>query len=339
MDTGLPTMGHVIWRWLELYDLDAEQLFARQGLTQTDLQSHSARVPSDKWEAIVSGAMDRFDDECAGLNAARCWHPSDLGTLGYAWLASSTLRTAFQRMARYMKVVGERGSLSTQDTGRGFKSVLQQYRSDPVMRALIADFAMSLMIDMARVNFGSTLMPVVVTLQRQRPGCAENYGDFYGCEVQFSAPEDSFTLAKADIDQLLPSANKQLAGVHDQILMQQLAALDREDIVARCQAIILEDLTTGAISTERVARELHMSPRTLTRRLGAKGTQLQQIIDDTRRALAERYFADPDNSLSEVAFLLGFAQQSSLTRASNRWFGVPPKMYRATQLNQATSQA
>ena len=82
-----------------------------------------------------------------------------------------------------------------------------------------------------------------------------------------------------------------------------------------------------------------MSPRTLTRRLESKGTQLQQIIDDTRRALAERYFADPENSLSEVAFLLGFAQQSSLTRASNRWFGLPPKKYRAVQLNQSASSA
>jgi AraC-like DNA-binding protein len=339
MDTGLPTVGHVIWRWLEFYDLDAERLFARQDLSRADLQSHSARVPSEKWEAIASDAKDQFDDECAGLNAARCWHPSDLGTLGYAWLASSTLRTGFHRMARYMKVVGERGSLSTQDTSLGFQAVFQQNRPDPVMRELIADFALSLMVDMARVNFGSALVPVEVTLQRQRPDCWKKYPNFYGCEVKFSAPEDSFTLNSMDVDRPLPSANKQLAGVHDRILMQQLAALDREDIVARCQAIILENLTTGATSTQRIARELHMSPRTLTRRLESKGTQLQQIIDDTRRALAERYFADPENSLSEVAFLLGFAQQSSLTRASNRWFGLPPKKYRAVQLNQSASSA
>ena len=337
MDTGLPTMGHVIWRWLEHHELDAERLFSCQGLSRADLQSHSARVPSDKWEAIVSTAMDSFDDDCAGLSAASCWHPSDLGTLGYAWLASSTLRTAFQRMSRYMKVVGERGSLSIRDTDKGFQSVFQQKRSDPRMRELITDFAMSLMINMARANFGASLNAVEITLQRQRPGCAEEYLEFYGCEVQFSAPEDSFTLAKTDVDLPLPSANKQLAGVHDRILTQQLAALDREDIVARCQAIILENLTTGAISTSRIAQELHMSPRTLTRRLESKGTQLQQVIDDTRRALAERYFADPDNSLSEVAFLLGFAQQSSLTRASNRWFGVAPKKYRAIQLKQATA--
>lgn len=326
-------MGHVIWRWLESHGLNAEQLFAEQGLSQHDLQSHSQRVPSDKWEAIVAHAMGAIDDDCAGLAAAECWHPSDLGTLGYAWLASSTLRTAFQRMSRYMRVVGERGRLSTEDTPQGLRLSLLQRRADVSLQETIADFAMALMFAMAQMNFGASLTAKGVTLQRRRPDCAETYMKHFGCAVRFGEKEDSFTLALHDVDTPLPSANKQLAGVHDRILVQQLATLDREDIVARCQSIILENLTTGTLTTDRIANELHMSPRTLTRRLEAKGSQLQTLIDDTRRSLAERYFADPENSLSEVAFLLGFSQQSSLTRASNRWFGVPPKKYRASQTN------
>lgn len=333
-------MGHVIWRWLELHNLDAEQLFGRHGLTKQDLQSHSQRVPSDKWEAIATSAMEQLDDVCAGLSAGRCWHPSDLGTLGYAWLASSTLRTAFQRMARYMKVVGERGSLDIRDTGMQFRVSLLQRRSDARLCETIADFAMSLMFDMARENFGSSLNAVKLTLRRKKPDCAKHYIDFYGCsDVQFSAAEDSFSLSLADADMALPTANKQLAGVHDQILMQQLASLDKGDIVARCQSIILENLTNGSVSTDRIARELHMSPRTLTRRLESQGTQLQKLVDETRRCLAQRYFSDPENSLSEVAFLLGFAQQSSLTRASNRWFGMSPKMYRHSRLGQSDALA
>jgi len=329
-------MGHVIWRWLELHKLDAEQLFRRHGLSKQDLQSHSQRVPSDKWEAIASNAMEELDDICAGLSAGRCWHPSDLGALGYAWLASSTLRTAFQRMARYMKVVGERGSLDIRDTGTQFRVSLLQRRSDARLRETIADFAMSLMFDMARKNFGSSLNAVEITLQRNRPDCAKHYIDFFGCtDVQFSAAEDSFSISSTDIDIALPTANKQLAGIHDQILMQQLATLDKGDIIARCQSIILENLTNGSVSTDRIARELHMSPRTLTRRLESQGTQLQKLIDETRRGLAQRYFSDPENSLSDVAFLLGFAQQSSLTRASNRWFGMSPKMYRNSRLGQS----
>ena len=264
-------MGHAIWRWLEFHDIDAECLFSGQGLSRQDLQPHSARVPGRKWDAIVTSALEQLDNSCVGLSAARCWHPSDLGALGYAWLASSTLRTAFQRMARYMKVVGERGTLSLQDTANGFRASFHLARCEPTPREIIVDFAMSVMFDMARVNFGKSLLASEVTLQRERPGCAARYADFFGCEATFSAMQDSFTLTAADTDSPLPSANRQLAGVHDQILVQQLAALNRDDIVTRTRAIILDNLTTGNISTEKIARELHMSSRTLTRRLESRG--------------------------------------------------------------------
>ena len=332
-------MGHVLWRWIEMLGLDAERLFASQGLSKNDLQSHSQRVPVDKWEAVVSNALLSADNSCIGLMASKCWHPSDLGTLGYAWLASSSLRTAFQRMSRYMRIVGERGRAEVTDTPQGLRITFLQRRADDRLREIIADVAMSLMLDMARTNFGASLVATQLTLQRERPDCDADFVAYFGCAAQFGAAEDSFTLALEDADAPLPSANRQLAGVHDRILTQQLAVLDREDVVARCQSIILENLTSGALTTERIARELHMSPRTLTRRLEAKGTHLQKVLDDTRRSLAERYFADPQNSLSEVAFLLGFSQQSSLSRASRRWFGMPPKQYRTARLQHPASSA
>jgi len=337
MDTALPTVGHAIWRWLEFEGLNAERLFAAHGLSKEELQSQSKRIPSDTWDGIMTDASGGFANTCAGLSAAQCWHPSDLGAMGYAWLASSTLGTAFRRMERYFAVVGERTSVTLKDAGQGLQVSITQNRSDPMLRAFGADFSMSILLDMCRVNYHSPLYPAEVTLQRERPNCASEYTKFYQCEVYFESDEDSFTLAAADVDRLLPTSNRQLAGVHDQILTQQLAALHKDDIAARCKVIILENLTTGEISTEGVARELHMSSRTLTRRLEAQGTQLQKILDETRCELAERYFADPANSVSEVAFLLGFSQQSSLTRASKRWFGMPPLKYRSERATESPS--
>ena len=335
MDTGLPTVGHIIWRWLESQGLDARRIFADHGLSEDDLQPQSRRVPSDTWERIFAAAQERTSDPCAGLNAAKCWHPSDLGALGYAWLASSTLRTGLQRMARYFSVVGQRLDLATRNTAQGLKISLQQKRPDPMLRAVATDFSMSVILDMCRTNFRVPLNPVEVTLRRPPPDCAGKYEEMYHCPVNYSDAEDGFTLAIADADRPLPTSNRQLAGVHDEILTQQLAALHRVDIVARCKTIILQNLTSGEISAEMIARELHMSPRTLTRRMESQGAQLQKLVDETRRELAERYFADPANSVSEVAFLLGFSQQSSLSRASNRWFGMPPQKYRSKRVGRS----
>ncbi len=182
-----------------------------------------------------------------------------------------------------------------------------------------------MLLDMCRVNAGTSLRPVAVTLKRERPDCAEAYADFYVSEACFSAATDSFTLAVQDADRLLPTANRQLAGVHDQILTRELATLQQDDIAARCKAALLELLTTGEVSIDGVAKALHMSPRTLTRRLAAQGTQLQSLLDETRRDLAERYFADPGKSISDVAFLLGFSQQSLWHGPSNDGSGCRPE--------------
>jgi AraC-like DNA-binding protein len=328
METALSSTGQIIWRWLELLGLDAETFFADQGVNQRLMQEPGARVPTATWDAIRAEAIRRVGDPCAGLKASRCWHPSNIGALGFAWLASSTLRTALKRLERYGRIVGQAGRWELADHGKGLRATLVQTRWDPETRALATDMAMSIVFDMCRVNYGDALQALKVTLQRSEPECADSYRRFYGGEVAFSAEADSFTIDCRDADRLLPSSNKHLAGVHDGILAEQLARLDRNDVVARCKAVILEQLSSGDISEEEVASALHMSSRTLQRKLEGANTGFSRVLDDLRRELAERYLADPGNTVSEVAFLLGFSQQSSLTRASNRWFGMSPTEYR-----------
>ena len=73
-----------------------------------------------------------------------------------------------------------------------------------------------------------------------------------------------------------------------------------------------------------------MSPRTLTRRLESENDTFSALLDETRRQLAERYPVESKHTISEDAFLIGFQQQSSSTRAANRWFSMSPKEYRQT---------
>ena len=328
METALSSTGHIIWCWLELHGIEPVPLFEKHGVTRAALMDPNERIPTAAWDAIRRDGMRLIGDPCACLKAARCWHPSNIGALGYAWLASATLRTALKRLERYSLLVAQSGAWSLQSTPTGLTAVLVQTREDPYDRALATDMAMALVIDMCRMNYGASLRTEEVTLRRTEPDCAESYRLFYGGEVRFSAPEDSFTLAVRDADRPLPSANRQIAGLHDRILAEQLATLEKENVVARCKAFILEQLTTGELSLEEAAQALHMSPRTLTRRLEAEQTTFSALLDETRQELARRYLADSRHSISEVAFLLGFQQQSSFTRAANRWFSMSPKEFR-----------
>ena len=328
METALASTGHIIWSWLELHGIDPVPLFEKHGVPKASLRDPNERIATDAWDDIRRDAMRQIRDPCAGLKAARCWHPSNVGALGYAWLASATLRTALKRLERYSRLIAQSGGFELQESPTSLTLVVTQKRSDPQISALAADMVMSIIMEMCRMNYGASLRAERVTLRRHEPDCAESYRLFYGAEIVFSAPEDSLTLGIRDADRQLPSANRQLAGVHDQVLTEQMAALDKDDVIAQCKAYILEHLTTGDISLEEAADALHISPRTLTRRLEAKDTTFSTLLDETRRKLAERYLADSKHSISEVAFLLGFQQQSSFTRASNRWFGASPKDYR-----------
>jgi AraC-like DNA-binding protein len=117
--------------------------------------------------------------------------------------------------------------------------------------------------------------------------------------------------------------------VFDRMLAGELARLDKSDVIARCRAAVLEDLPSGEASAEDTAKQLHMSPRTLQRKLAEAQTTYVQLVDDTRKDLALRYIEDPRRSITDITFSLGFSQPSAFTRAFRRWTGLAPSEYRA----------
>ena len=80
-----------------------------------------------------------------------------------------------------------------------------------------------------------------------------------------------------------------------------------------------------------IARDMGLSARSFHRRLSELGVSFQTLTEETRRDLAEGLLRDNKHSLAEIAFLTGFAEQSSFTRAFKRWFGVTPASYRKDQ--------
>lgn len=328
METFLATMGQVFVRLTELYGVDAHALVREAGVDPALLRDSNARIASKVADAVFAKAAALIPDRAFGLRAARCWHPSNLGALGHAWLACSTLRTGLLRLERYSRIVGEKAEIKVTNSRDGLQFRYDHRRHDPLMRAIGTDFVMSLVLDMCRMNYGAALRPVEVRLSRARPGDTEPYRHFYGCPIHFGAHEDSFLISNRVADEPLPTANRQLAGTLDGILAAQLAALDKNNLAARCRSRLLEQLTSGDASAQEIARQLHVSRRTLQRRLAESNTTYQKLVDDTRQDLALRYMEDAGKSITDVTFLLGFSGQSAFTRAFKRWTGISPTRYR-----------
>jgi AraC-like DNA-binding protein len=330
-------MGQMFRRLLELQGLDAVGIARQAGVDLAAIPAPGERIEIDKLDAILRLAIPRVVDPAFGLQAARCWHPSELGVLGYAWLSSSTLRTGLERAVRYSRLVGERGVTEIEDTRQGLKVRFWAKRGKPAVvpeTAVLVDIVMALLFDMCRMNAGAGLRPVAATLRRSRPDPGDAYRRFFGCPVQFGVEENSFVLSARDADRLLPSANRQLAATFDRMLAEELARLDKSDVVSRCRAAVLEHLSSGEGTAEETAKQLHMSPRTLQRKLAEANTTYLRLVDDTRKDLALRYIEDPRRSVTDITFSLGFSQPSAFTRAFRRWTALSPSEYRTRMARQ-----
>jgi AraC-like DNA-binding protein len=100
------------------------------------------------------------------------------------------------------------------------------------------------------------------------------------------------------------------------------------NFTATVREVVARHLASGQLGIELVARELHMSTRTLGRRLDGEGTNFTDLVDDIRKRLALRHVGNRSFPLAEVAFMLGFAHPAAFHRAFKRWSGTTPLRYR-----------
>jgi AraC-like DNA-binding protein len=121
-----------------------------------------------------------------------------------------------------------------------------------------------------------------------------------------------------------------LAVVLEEHMQRLLESLPREDpFVHRARGELLQALQRGGASLEAVAEALHVSPRTLRRRLEEHGTSYKALLDELRRELAYHYVGRTGEPPDAIAARLGFTEPSTFYRAFKRWSGTTPALFRA----------
>ncbi len=138
-----------------------------------------------------------------------------------------------------------------------------------------------------------------------------------------------------DVRRPISESNQQLRDFATRHLDSQLPR-GRMPFTTQVRQAIEALLDTGSCGHRQVAGTLYMHPRTMQRRLKDEGTTFEDIRDQLRRDLAERYLAEPELSLSQVTALLGYSEQSALGRSCRRWFHATPRDFRNRLLSRRT---
>lgn len=326
--TSLTSWIKAIKITLDRQDINSAALFAQAGLDIHELANPNARYPLANTTRLWQLAVQATGDENLGLNVARNINQTTFHALGYSLLASHTLEEAFERLIRYFRIVSDAAELDFQPSGDDYKFIirLQPGEVQPANEAL--DAMMSVVIRLCRALYGKHFRASEIRLRRPAPQDETVFNKVFQAPIAFGADEAAMYISRLILRAPLPSANAELARHNDEILARHIARFDKVNVANRVHATLLEQLSQGEPSQEKIAGSLHMSLRNLQRKLSAEKTSYKEILNRTRHELALSYIAEPRYSISEITYLLGFSDTSSFTRAFKRWTGQSPSHYR-----------
>jgi AraC-like DNA-binding protein len=311
--------------------LDARALLVDAGIDPAALDASAARLPSEKISRLWELAAERSRNPAIGLAQHRVVRPASFDAVGYAMMSCADLRAAFERLIRYLLILSDALTLTMSEERAGYCLTFVLFGGDrPVPRQRM-EFILITVIGFCRWISGREVHPVAVELPYPAPADSAPYRAAFRCPVIFDAPRNSLLFSTADMHVPLPTSNAQLAELHERFAGEYLRQLDNAQTSYRAREVIIRRLPDGEPRRDEVASELCMSERTLQRRLEEEATSFVQLLDDTRRELANQYLGRLHLSLAQAAYLLGFADQRSFFRACRRWFALSPGQYR-TQL-------
>ncbi|WP_163338153.1 AraC family transcriptional regulator [Desulfopila sp. IMCC35008] len=327
--TKLASAQLPIWNVLEFYGQDAEEIFRCAHLDPALMHQQGARCALHKINLLWREAAKRIPDPCFGLRVADNWHPSNFGALGYAMLVSKSLRITLERLIRFHQVISDSpfGRLE-EDKHRGTLNLTLTFGPDTGAPPSREDAALAWIMSVLRVNYQKELSPASVDIVHSKPVCSGRYYEFFRSHIVFNSEFSTLRLPLELVDKSLPGDNEELADFGEQMMIRYVDSLDRHTLKTKVKKRIAEHLPSGNATLENVASELAFSTRTLQRMLQQENSSFLQLLNETRKDLAIGYVNNKNLDLTEVAFLLGFAELSTFSRSFKRWTGLSPSHFR-----------
>jgi AraC-like DNA-binding protein len=324
----IASTSQVLWRILDARGIDPAPVFRGAGLDPRRWNEPDARFPDAALDRAWADAIELTEDPCIGLEAARFLNPASLHALGFAWLASDTLFDALSRLVRYSRMISDGITLELTVASDECRLVAETVALQSQALPARVDSFFAGLLAMSRQIASQTLVPKRVMLRHAAPDCASRYAALFGAPVDFGATRDAIGFPRDQAERPLPTGNHLLARQNDQVIDDYLQRFDADTLTDRVRTRLLDLMPSGRVSEGEVASGLHLSPRTLQRRLADEGTSFKVVLDEARQALATRYIGDNRLSIKETSYLLGFSEPGNFSRAFKRWTGRTPSQYR-----------
>lgn len=319
---------------------DTKSYLDAQGLQREHISNPRTRISYEQYAAVAEQLLRETDIPGLGLEVGRRIPLVDHGILGYAFLSSANLRKAIEIFSKFQQIqgplvnIGLQGSTSGEaiyaaEAARPLDSLLYRFA---VESWLTESAHFRSLFDQGRMKFTSARVTYA------EPSWAAEYEAVTRCPVEFGAPYNELRFDANLLDIPFSLAEESVAELCAQQCEDILKRMSsQEDVVDDVRRALLHN--PGAMpSMHDVARKLHVSPRTLRRRLRDAHTSFREVLADVRMKLAGQYLSSTGLPIAEIAYLLGYSDVTAFHRSFKKHYSTTPAAYRNDDAGDAHSE-
>jgi len=321
---------------LEELGVRAPAVLRRAGLPQAFINQPRVLLNTEELFALWRAVGEVSTDPSIGLLLGTETKTERFHPIGLAALSSENFGSAIDQMARYKQLTCPEEILQEKDDEE-WSIQFRWLLADEVEPPVLIECCFAWVLSTARVGTGTRISPVRVEFVQPRAH-VKTIERHFGCPVVCGTPRNAIIFRATDANRPFVTRNAELLGIlapqFDEELKQENGD---ENFLERVRIAIQQRLTGRRPTIEDIADALHISSRTLQRRLQDDGSSFQRVLEEARHQLARHYLNNSVIELNEAAYLLGYEDGNSFVRAFRTWEGVPPARWREQQRARAAS--
>ena len=312
----------------EEYGIDPGPVFADAGLPLSTAGSPRLRHPVARMRRLWELSKEASGDETIGLRTGQYAKPGYFYAFGHSWLASATLLDAMQRLTRYSQLISTavaQVTLAETADSYALSTRFTEGGNAPPKEGI--DCAMTALLALCDIAAEKEIRPLRVELTCRADVHPEAYREALRAPIRFGAEVGVFHFDKDVLTAPLPHDTPDIARATDKIAEEYVETLDPHKVASQVRRLLIAMLPSGNVSQDMVSSRLNRSKSTLQRQLKDEGLSYRDVLESTQRSLAENYLGEKKHTHAQIAFLLGFSDQSNFSRAFKRWTSMSPKQF------------
>jgi AraC-like DNA-binding protein len=321
---------------LEELGVRAPAVLRRAGLPQAFIHQARVLLNTEELFALWRAVGEVSTDPSIGLLLGTETKTERFHPIGLVALSSENFGSAIDQMARYKQLTCPEEILQEKNDEE-WSIQFRWLLADEVEPPVLIECCFAWVLSTARVGTGTRISPVRVEFVQPRAH-VKTIERHFGCPVVCGTPRNAIIFRATDANRPFVTRNAELLGILAPQFDEELKEENGdENFIERVRIAIQQRLTGRRPTIEDIADALHISSRTLQRRLQDDGSSFQRVLEEARHQLARHYLNNSVLELNEAAYLLGYEDGNSFVRAFRTWEGVPPARWREQQRARAAS--